>query len=828
MEKGKKNKSSLEERKLWTDTRAGHFNLQLERMILYRAVGLQELALIYDSGMKSFPANLPQQPILYPVLDLEYARQTASSWNTQHKGYAGYVIQFKVQDEYIDKFETHTVGDSHYEELWIPGEEIEELNRHIVGHIKVVEAHFGKKFQGFIPENHSLQGKNAVEQFSVLTDFFLNRRLDFYLEIKRNHKAVFLNYPFWLTYASENPGRKERVLQAIREAWLASYPQTPLPLPPSQDEPAPTRSRFMIEDKEDDMVAGDLVHSPSSMETEDDDAFDMEESHLESPVDEEDEDVVPAQPMQVEPLSLVESDEEGIHPTEKTGAAVDPTVSAPRAVHSIGKEILPPERPDPRFVHGVELGSRGEYHAAIGELSRLVAERPDHVVAQASLGVAFHRVGEDDRALACYEAALKVDPIYAEAHYFRANILYRRGQMKEAIAAYTVAIGLKPELIDAHRSPAPQDRLTDYTSTPVEMPWIARSAHRILSLNKSLESIPRQAELLKERAAAYHRLRNYTQAIADYTSALALQPQDADALFRRGVAYEQLGQQSRAREEYRKALAVDPQLSALYIQRGIDYASMGNLRQSIDSLTDGIRLDPTNPDSYFNRGTAYFQLGNFQRAIADFSQAIRLSADDQDAYYWRAVSQEQAGRRQDAIADYRRFLALSKDARARKEVEQKLREWEAEGQQRPGDGIGVSTQEIEQASPDRSETPLDLREILAALGERALRSTWFGKDVKCYGPKAEQLYTYTAQDRPIPGRGLLAITSGIQKTVRGDFSAFDREAEMPWFFIRVWEGSGIYVETDDPKISKLIQDQFPWAEEVDGASPGYQGFFLPF
>lgn len=782
--------------------------------------------MIYDRGMKSFPASLPQQPIMYPVLDLEYARQTASGWNTQHKGFAGYVTQFKVQDEYIDQFETHTVGDSHYEELWIPAEEIEALNQHILGHIKVVEAHFGKKFQGFIPEQHGLQGKNAVEQFSVLTDFFLKKRLDFYLEIKRNHKAVFLNYPFWLTNSSKNSGLQEKVLQAIREAWLASFPQIPLPLPHVQDEPAPTRSRFLIEE-EGDILGDDPVHSPSSSEPEDEDTFGTEKGDLVSPLEEEDQKVVPSQPVQIEPLPLIEVADEEISPGEEKGSEVHHPLPPPRAAHSIGKEIRPPERPDPRLVHGVELGSRGEYRAAIGELSRLVAERPNHVIARTSLGVAFHQVGEDDRALASYEAALKVDPIYAEAHYFRANILYSRGQMKEAIAAYTVAVGLTPELIDAHRQPVPQDRLTDYTGTPAEMPWIARSAHRILSLNRSLESVPRQADLLKERAAAYYRLRNYTQAIADYTSALALQPQDADALFRRGVAYERLGQQNRAREEYRKALAINPQLPTLYIQRGIDYGSVGNLRQSIDSLTDGIRLDPQNPDSYFNRGTAYFQLGDFRRAIADFSQVIQLSPDDHDAYYWRAVSHEQSGRRQDAIADYRRFLALSQDSRARKEVEQKLAEWEASNQAHPGGRIAISTQEIGSASPEGRDPHLDLHEILTALSDRALRSTWYGKDVKCYGPKAEQLYAYTAKERPIPGRGLLAITSGIQQTVRGDFSAFDPGAEKPWLFIRVWEGSGIYVETDHPEVRKLIQDQFPWAEEVDGATPGYQGFFLP-
>src|SRR6185503_15467915 len=132
-------------------------------MILYRPVGLQELALIYDSGMKGFPARLPKQPIFYPVLQLEYARQTASEWNAKSGQSAGYVTRFKMEDPYITQFEEHTVGGSQHKELWIPAEEVDEFNKHITGHIKVLEAYFGDAFQGFIPEQFGLQGKNAVE-----------------------------------------------------------------------------------------------------------------------------------------------------------------------------------------------------------------------------------------------------------------------------------------------------------------------------------------------------------------------------------------------------------------------------------------------------------------------------------------------------------------------------------------------------------------------------------------------------------------------------------------------------------------------------------------
>src|ERR1044071_7075649 len=111
-------------------------------MILYRPVGLQELELIYDNGMQAFPTHLPQQPIFYPVLQLEYARQIASDWNANNGQYAGYVFQFKVEEQYIGQLEKHMVGGSQYEEFWIPAEEVEEFNRYIIGHIKVLEAHF--------------------------------------------------------------------------------------------------------------------------------------------------------------------------------------------------------------------------------------------------------------------------------------------------------------------------------------------------------------------------------------------------------------------------------------------------------------------------------------------------------------------------------------------------------------------------------------------------------------------------------------------------------------------------------------------------------------
>ncbi|MDE6781896.1 MAG: hypothetical protein K2J40_10645 [Ruminococcus sp.] len=108
-------------------------------MILYRPVGTAELELIKQSGYRSFPPRLPEQPIFYPVLNRKYACEIAEKWNTKTSDRKGYVTEFEVDDNYIKNFEVHTVGGKHHQELWIPAEELENFNRHITGKIKVTE-----------------------------------------------------------------------------------------------------------------------------------------------------------------------------------------------------------------------------------------------------------------------------------------------------------------------------------------------------------------------------------------------------------------------------------------------------------------------------------------------------------------------------------------------------------------------------------------------------------------------------------------------------------------------------------------------------------------
>jgi hypothetical protein len=112
-----------------------HFNV--EKTVLYRPVGPQELDLIRQADWRCFPPRLPEQPIFYPVLNEEYARQIAREWNVKASG-AGFVTKFAISSDYLKGFSVHVVGGSEHAEYWIPADQLDEFNRNILGKIGVI------------------------------------------------------------------------------------------------------------------------------------------------------------------------------------------------------------------------------------------------------------------------------------------------------------------------------------------------------------------------------------------------------------------------------------------------------------------------------------------------------------------------------------------------------------------------------------------------------------------------------------------------------------------------------------------------------------------
>jgi hypothetical protein len=104
---------------------------------LWRPTGPKELELVRQLKWLGWPPRLPEQPILYPVLNEDYAIKIARDWNVKHDG-AGFVTRFEVETAFLSRYPVQQAGGRTILELWVPAEELDDFNAHIVGEIQVV------------------------------------------------------------------------------------------------------------------------------------------------------------------------------------------------------------------------------------------------------------------------------------------------------------------------------------------------------------------------------------------------------------------------------------------------------------------------------------------------------------------------------------------------------------------------------------------------------------------------------------------------------------------------------------------------------------------
>jgi len=50
-------------------------------------------------------------------------------------------VRFDVDADYLERFTVQNVGAAIHDELWVPSEELEEFNDHIVGAITLIESY---------------------------------------------------------------------------------------------------------------------------------------------------------------------------------------------------------------------------------------------------------------------------------------------------------------------------------------------------------------------------------------------------------------------------------------------------------------------------------------------------------------------------------------------------------------------------------------------------------------------------------------------------------------------------------------------------------------
>ncbi len=183
----------------------------------------------------------------------------------------------------------------------------------------------------------------------------------------------------------------------------------------------------------------------------------------------------------------------------------------------------------------------------------------------------------DQRALAHFKDALKIDPAFLDAHISRGLVLYRRGEYADAEKEFKATLKIK--------------------SDPI--------VHNNLGL-------------------VYIKQNRLALARSEYLVAIKADPNHLEARVNLAALHLKQGFPERAIKELQGALKIDFDFPLAHYGLGIIYRNEKNLARAILEFKLAIYLDPKNPDFRNALGMTYWLAGNLLGAREELEAALDL------------------------------------------------------------------------------------------------------------------------------------------------------------------------------------------------------------
>jgi tetratricopeptide (TPR) repeat protein len=298
-----------------------------------------------------------------------------------------------------------------------------------------------------------------------------------------------------------------------------------------------------------------------------------------------------------------------------------------------------------------------QFEAAEADYNRALDLQPgaeEHVVLLLNRGVVRLLGGRLADAAADLRAAIRRDPSLYQPHASLAEVLVQQGQLDAAIAEYSRAVELKPDMAPLYRSrallrlkrpdPTPQDRAAalhdleqairlDRPDHPLvasdhalrgELLYLGgHNEEALAAATAALKIVPDLAAAYRVRVRTLLELRRFDEVIAACDGFLARGQPSADLHGLRGLARVAREDYPGAIADYTLALTLRPGVSRVHAYRGWAYLFTGAAKLALADFEEAVRLDPTDSDSYNGRGSARVSLRQHREAVADAEHALR-------------------------------------------------------------------------------------------------------------------------------------------------------------------------------------------------------------
>ncbi len=201
--------------------------------------------------------------------------------------------------------------------------------------------------------------------------------------------------------------------------------------------------------------------------------------------------------------------------------------------------------------------------AAIADYAKAIQLNPKQMGAHINMAKALAAVGESDRSLSAFDAAIQEFPRNATIYNERGVYHRQLGQLDEAIADFTQAIDIQRNFAMGYinRGFCLTDKGEDEAAEA--------------DFNTAISLDPRMSLAYSLRGTARMSLGKVQPAIADFSKQLELNPRDATAYANRGFARFFAKQFGEAAQDFRQALELQPTAYHLAVWRALSLVRAG-------------------------------------------------------------------------------------------------------------------------------------------------------------------------------------------------------------------------------------------------------------
>jgi tetratricopeptide (TPR) repeat protein len=227
------------------------------------------------------------------------------------------------------------------------------------------------------------------------------------------------------------------------------------------------------------------------------------------------------------------------------------------------------------FVRGQAFVSKGNNDKAVAAFDAAHAADPDALEYVTWRGLAYERKGDDDHALADYNLVLQARPQAALARNFRGTLHFRKGALQSALDDFNGALKVAPNLYIAH---------------------VNRG--RVLTINK-----------------------DYDGALSDFAEAERIDPGALQARSSRCLAYTDMGKFDSAIADCNSVLEKMPKNQFVLVSRAEAYLAKGDLDTALKEFNFVLGLNPNNVRAHTGRGQVFERKHNPEQARADYRSA---------------------------------------------------------------------------------------------------------------------------------------------------------------------------------------------------------------